>query len=143
MNAPPLLPHEKKKSRTWIVFVVLGALVFCWIGYGVFKVYRVFANSGVASTMDQQFGDQYLKSAVALVELHKLRTGRYPERLADLRFIGQWDTLAVQNVRYIVAADGASYFVEVQRGWIGKPKLELPPEFWRGTGYNPKLAETK
>jgi hypothetical protein len=89
------------------------------------------------------FGDQHLKTAVALIELHKVRTGRYPEDLGKLRFTGQWDMLALQSVRYIVAADGASYYVEVERGWIGKPKLEMPAEFWRGTGFNPKLAGYK
>jgi hypothetical protein len=29
--------------------------------------------------------------------------------------------------------------VEVERGWIGKPDLERPAGFWRGTGYRVKF----
>lgn len=89
------------------------------------------------------FGDQHLKTAVALIELHKVRTGRYPEDLGKLQFTGQWDLIALQSVRYVAAKDGSSYYVEVQRGWIGKPKLSMPAEFWFGTGYNPKLGDSK
>jgi hypothetical protein len=49
--------------------------------------------------------------------------------------------MAIQSVRYVSANDGSSYFVEVKRGWIGKPALKMPVGFWHGTGYNPALAE--
>jgi hypothetical protein len=89
------------------------------------------------------FGDQHLKTAVALIELHKVRTGRYPEDLSKLQFTGQWDMIALQSVRYEAADDGCSYYVEVQRRWIGKPELRIPEEFWRGTGYNSELSGSK
>jgi hypothetical protein len=38
---------------------------------------------------DNMFGDQHLKTAVALIELHKVRYGKYPDSLRDLRFTGQ------------------------------------------------------
>src|SRR5262249_5544882 len=138
------LPSAKKKRSSWVI-VVIGVVVLLIgsVGYGVYRAVHAITASGFTSTMDQQFGDQHLKTAVALIELHKVRNGRYPEDLTKLRFTGQWDMLALQNVRYVVAPDGKSYFVEVQRGWIGKPTLELPPEFWQGTGYNPKLADTR
>ncbi len=89
------------------------------------------------------FGDQHLKTAVALIELHKVRTGKYPGDLSELQFTGQWDMIALKSVRYVSAEDRSSYYVEVQRGWIGKPELSMPAEFWRGTGYNPRLAGSK
>ncbi len=46
------------------------------------------------------FGDQHLKTAVALIELHKVRFGKYPDTLRDLKFTGQWDQLALQSVGY-------------------------------------------
>jgi hypothetical protein len=85
------------------------------------------------------FGDQHLKTTVALIELHKVRFGRYPASLSDLKFTGQWDQIALQNVFYCANSDGTAYYVEVQRGWIGKPRLEMPEEFWKGTGYNAGL----
>jgi len=92
---------------------------------------------------DQQFGDQNLKTAVALIELHKVRNGRYPADLSKLSYTGQWDMIALGSVRYVVADDGSSYYVEVQRGWVGKPTLEMPADFWHGTGFNPKLSDKK
>lgn len=140
MNPPPIQPPEKQGSRVWIVFVAVGVVLMAGLAYGAFRVFRAITNTNVVTSLDQQFGDQHLKTAVALIELHKIRNGRYPETLAQLRFTGQWDQLALQSVRYIAAKDGSSYFVDVQRGWIGKPTLELPAEFWQGTGYDPRLA---
>ena len=88
---------------------------------------------------DKKFGDQSLKTSVALIELHKLRYGLYPEKLSDLKFIGNWDPNALKSVSYTVAKDRKSYYLEVTRGWVGKPTLKMPPEFWQGTGYNPLL----
>jgi hypothetical protein len=85
------------------------------------------------------FGDQHLKTTVALIELHKVRFGKYPSSLSDLKFTGQWDQIALRSVRYYTNANRTAYYVEVERGWIGKPDLEMPAEFWRGTGYTTSL----
>jgi hypothetical protein len=82
------------------------------------------------------FGDQHLKTAVALIELHKVRYGKYPDTLRDLKFTGQWDQLALQSVAYYRSADGSHYYVEVRRGWVGKPTLQMPDGFWQGTGFS-------
>jgi hypothetical protein len=83
--------------------------------------------------MDRKFGDQYRKTAVALIEPHKVRCGEYPETLDDLRYMGHWDVAALRSVAYTPNADHTAYFVEVERGWAGRPELETPPGFWRGT----------
>ncbi len=85
------------------------------------------------------FGDQHLKTAVALVELHKVRYGRYPAALRELKFTGNWDAIALNSVAYYPAADGTADYLEVRRGWVGKPALNMPPEFWQGTGYREDL----
>ena len=139
---PPLLQTQRKKRSSWVIAgIVAGAVVI--LGLGAFFAIRSIVASGITKGPDAMFGDQHLKTAVALIELHKVRTGRYPEELSKLQFTGQWDMIALQSVRYVVAEDGSSYFVEVQHGWIGKPDLSIPAEFWRGTGYNPKLAGSK
>ena len=99
--------------------------------------------SGITKGPDNLFGDQHLKTAVALIELHKTRHGRYPASLDDLKFTGEWDQIALRSVRYYPNSDGTAYFIEVERGWIGKPKLEMPVEFWKGTGYSPSLRPSK
>jgi hypothetical protein len=43
------------------------------------------------------------------------------------------------SVRYYPNADRTGYYIEVQRGWVGKPSLQIPDEFWRGTGYSSSL----
>jgi hypothetical protein len=56
--------------------------------------------------------------------------------LFALRLRGQWDQLALQSVAYYGNADGSHYYVEVGRGWVGKPTLQMPDEFWQGTGFS-------
>jgi hypothetical protein len=79
-----------------------------------------------------KFGDQNFKTAIALIELHHLRFGTYPDSLADLRFTGAWDPNAIVSVDYHRA--GSGYELNLVRGWIGAPELSYPAEFWHGLG---------
>jgi hypothetical protein len=105
---------------------------------GVFAAHYYLEPAG-AKALDNQFGDQWLKTSVALIELHKVRYGKYPDSLSDLKFTGDWDQGALQRVRYYPNADRTAYYIEVETGWMGKPHLKMPDEFWRGTGYDPSL----
>ena len=82
--------------------------------------------------IDEQFGDQHFKSAVSAVELHKVRTGIYPESLDDLQYLGDWDRIWVQSVRYEKSDDG--YNLYITRGWAGEPSLTLPADYRQGLG---------
>jgi hypothetical protein len=104
---------------------------------------RSFFSTGFSSQADQQFGDQNLKTALALIELHRVRYGSYPDTLNDLQFTGDWDQMAIHSVLYIPSEDHTRYYLEVERGWVGKPSLILPDEFWQGTGYDPSLKSEK
>jgi len=141
MSQPPPLPPQPRSSRkspARIIITILACIVVIG-GVGIFLVIQYVRASGITRPFDDQFGDQHLKTTVALLELHKLRYGRYPQSLRDLRFTGQWDQLWLEGMRYAVSPDGAKYYVEVERGWIGKPVLSYPPQFWQGTGYSPTL----
>jgi hypothetical protein len=81
---------------------------------------------------DARFGDQHFKTAISLVELHKVRTGAYPQQLGDLTFTGEWDAIALGSVEYKQLAAG--YELNVTRGWVGQPALAYPKEFWQGLG---------
>jgi len=81
---------------------------------------------------DQKFGDQYFKTAIALVELHRMRFGEYPASLKDLKFTGDWDQIALNSVEYKRVGNG--YQLNLVRGWVGKPELRYPEEFWKGLG---------
>jgi hypothetical protein len=137
---PPPKPRPKNASFAFVVLVVVAVLVL--IATGIFAVRSIIA-SGITKGPDAMFGDQHLKTTVALIELHKVRFGKYPGSLSDLKFTGQWDQIALQSVRYYPNADRTAYYVEVERGWIGKPDLVMPDEFWRGTGYTVSLKPTR
>lgn len=82
---------------------------------------------------NQQFGDQHFKTAIALVELHKTRFGQYPETLDELNYLGDWDKIIFQSVKYEKLDEG--YALDLVNGWIGKPEnLNYPIEFWNGIG---------
>jgi hypothetical protein len=137
MQSPPPLP--RKKSLTWLwVFLAISA-VFLALLIGGIVAYRSIIASGITSGFDNKFGDQHLKTAVALIELHKVRFGRYPDSLRDLKFTGDWDQIALVNVRYYPSPNRDAYYIEAERGWIGKPTFTMSPEFWKGTGYSPAL----
>lgn len=129
-----------KATHKTLIAVLVGVglvLLISVISIG-FSV-RSFFATGFSAQADQQFGDQHLKTAVALIELHKLRYGTYPATLSELTFTGDWDQLALNSVSYTPNDERTRYYIEVERGWVGKPTLELPDAFWQGTGYDPSL----
>ncbi|WP_440224226.1 hypothetical protein ACQQ2N_03165 [Dokdonella sp. MW10] len=81
---------------------------------------------------DARMGDQNFKTAIALIELHKVRTGSYPATLDDLRFAGAWDQISLASVEYVRLESG--YELNLTRGWIGTPSLTYPNAFWQGLG---------
>jgi len=127
----------RRSTKIWIL--ALGSVAAALLVSLLAGIYWLF-RSGVTLSLDNKFGDQHLKTTVALVELHKTRYGAYPDSLSELRFVGDWDAIALGSVKYCAAQDHKSYFVEVLRGWVAKPDLELPAEFWKGTGFNSSLG---
>jgi hypothetical protein len=100
-------------------------------------------SCSVQKEADQTFGDQNFKTAIALIELHKIRTGTYPESLKDLKYVGDWDKNALASVQYKKLDNG--YELNLVRGWVGKPQLHYPPDFWTGLGLvksNMKVSAT-
>src|ERR1700759_2057072 len=113
MNPPPPLPGmpAPKKRRGWLTAGLVGGgggLILLLVGYLGF---RSIVASGITKGPDAMFGDQHLKTAVALVELHKTRYGKYPDSLRDLKFTGQWDQIAIQSVGYYPNAARTGYYL--------------------------------
>jgi hypothetical protein len=121
------------KARLFATILVALPVLLLLSGCDPFKQFQEEA--------DKTFGDQHLKTSVALIELHKLRYGSYPANLKDLKFTGEWDRIALQSVDYKAGDDRQSYYIEVKRGWVGKPELNMPEEFWQNTGYDRSLAD--
>ena len=104
---------------------LFAVLIVCSLSF-------VVAGCQFRQQADAQFGDQNFKSAIALIELHKVRFGTYPDNLADIRFTGPWDQIWMSAVKYSKLEEG--YQLDLVRGWVGTPDMEYPPEFWRGLG---------
>jgi hypothetical protein len=82
---------------------------------------------------NQTFGDQHFKTAVSLIELHKVRYGAYPENLDSLKYLGEWDYMVPSSVYYEKLEGG--YQLDLVNGVNEKPKgLTYPREFWQGLG---------
>ena len=119
---PSMLARRRDVIPRWSAYVVVVCAVFFFFtGCGRFR-----------QQADAQFGDQNFKSAIALIELHKVRFGSYPAALADLKFLGSWDQNWLSGVEYRKLDDG--YELNVIRGLIGTPELQFPADFWHGLG---------
>jgi hypothetical protein len=136
--SPPPPPRPRPKRRPPWFYALAGLAGLAVFVGGIFAFIYVIAP-GTGKAFDKQFGDQHLKTSIALIELHKLRYGKYPDSLSDLKYTGQWDQIALQSVRYYPNTNRTAYYIEVERGWMGKPDLSMPDEFWRGTGYDLSL----
>lgn len=84
----------------------------------------------VEQSMDK-FNDQAFKDVVALVELYKLRNGRYPNSLNELEFAGAWDMVHHASVSY-ERLDSFHYSVMIDGKLPEKGKY--PKSFYRGLG---------
>jgi len=86
---------------------------------------------GFQKQADEQFGDQFFKTAISLIELHRIRFGSYPDSLRDLKFTGQWDQAVLSSVEYKKLENG--YELNLTRGWMGKPLPEYRTCIFRQT----------
>lgn len=130
--------------NTNVKYGLLAIGLIVAIGLVLSLLLKGVIRTGITAGPDKLFGDQHLKTSVALVELHKVRYGEYPEDLSDLKFTGAWDAIHTSSVFYVRSEDKQSYFLEVKRGWLGKPQnLSMDEEFWQGTGYDISLYSVR
>jgi hypothetical protein len=61
----------------FIIIIVISVVVIVFVAGAILAV-RSVVESGITRGPDNLFGDQHLKTAVALIELHKVRFGKYP-----------------------------------------------------------------
>ncbi|MGB0431940.1 MAG: hypothetical protein ACPGLV_15810 [Bacteroidia bacterium] len=83
--------------------------------------------------------DKEFKSAIANIELHKIRTGEYPEKLSDIRFLSAFDSSYVNIVSYkkldsVYKLDLKSMNDLELNGQKIEVKIEYSKEFWEGLG---------
>jgi len=109
------------------------------VAFASCALFMAVASCSVKQQADAMFGDQHFKTAIALVELYKVRHGTYPEALSDLDFVGDWDKGALMAVEYHRLPDG--YELNVTHGWVGRPTLRYPAQFWNGLGLKKSNAK--
>jgi hypothetical protein len=122
------------------IIVIVGGIVTT--GLLAVSLPLILKRSGACAYtlfFDHKFGDQHLKTTVALLELYNTRHGHYPGRLSDLDFVGDWDRIALNSVAYYANDTQTHYYLEVTRGWLCSPSLQYPDDFWNGTGYDPSV----
>jgi len=77
--------------------------------------------------------DKLFQTAIALVELHQVRFGTYPDSLENLPFLSAYDrAVLVRGLRYEKQPEG--YALDVMTPQGEKPSLSYPADFWRGLG---------
>lgn len=99
----------------------------------------LLAACGMPQLPQSRFGDQAVKTTVAMVELHKLRYGEYPETLDQLRFKGDWDAIWLNYVSYRRLEQG--YELNILMDKLNQfpmqdptEQIKLPAEFFQNTG---------
>lgn len=76
-----------------------------------------------------KFADQEFKTTVALVELHKTRTGTYPDKISEIKYTGDWDMLTGEHTVYQKIDDG--YTLSITQF---EDELIYPDDFYEGLG---------
>jgi hypothetical protein len=95
-------------------------------------------NDGMAQAQTMM-ADQQFKSAIAQVELHKLRNGAYPNSLSELQFLSAMDSSMFHSIKYTRLDTAYEMNIDLDvPSFDGKSKkrinLTYPPEFWKGLG---------
>jgi hypothetical protein len=105
------------------IFLIVGVLFFSACHF-----------PEVQQKMEGQFSDQNFKTSISLIELYKIRYGRYPASLDSLTFMGDWDKMIYGFVKYERLDTG--YRLDIVPGPMHvKPgELSFPSDFWRGIG---------
>lgn len=90
-------------------------------------------NTNPLQAVNGEFGDQHFKTAVSLIELHRVRHGVYPDSLGALEFTGDWDQIALASVDYERVGEG--YSLRIVQGFAQEtPRLSYPAAFFKGLG---------
>ena len=140
----PLQPSKPSKPWSTKKRVLVGSALFGLVVasglVGAFAIKSALGGWSVTRKANALFGEQYFISTLAHVELHQTRYGTYPEDLDDLKFLGEWDQGYLQAVRYCTNDERSAYYFEVERGFSGKPEIELDDEVFQGTGFDADLG---
>lgn len=91
---------------------------------------------GFQQEAGKKFGDQHFKTAISLIELHKIREGNYPETLQHLKYLGDWDMMIFGSLQYKKLDEGyeLNLIDPFSGAKIKEEGLKYPGDFWNGLG---------
>lgn len=89
--------------------------------------------------MQQMLADQHFKSAVGAIGLHKLRNGKYPASLYELKYLNPMDSTMFNFVEYksldsLYELNVKGEYPSLTGKEMNKINLKYPKEFWKGLG---------
>jgi len=93
-------------------------------------------------TMLIEVNEQHFKTAISLIELHKIRFGSYPESIDSIKYTGIMDKGIQAYVKYEKIEDGYTLDL-INVGPMGIKNIDYPPEFWAGLGLKSSNLKTK
>jgi hypothetical protein len=110
----------------WIFFAIIAT---------PFQIAYHLSGAGkqLSSNFNRDHEDQNFKKAIALIELHNIRFGDYPESLQEesfKEFMGDWDKFIYNAVIYSRLEGGYELNLNSQESL----QLEYPQAFWNGLG---------
>jgi hypothetical protein len=124
-----------------VIWTIVGASALAVV-FSVFWIRTIRTIEEQWSTpaaRAEYIGRKAMNRGVGLVELHRLRHGRYPSTLADLRFLSEFDRTDLSWLEYASTEDGGAYYLGLGEDVPRAKTVTWPPEYWLGTGYDPEL----
>jgi hypothetical protein len=117
-------------SIPWMIFWIFFAVIMA-----PFQIAYHASSAGKQSSSNftRNHEDQNFKKAIALIELHNIRFGDYPENLQEenfREFLGEWDKFIYNAVTYSKLDGGYELNLNSQEFL----QLEYPSAFWNGLG---------
>ncbi len=83
--------------------------------------------------LDKLHADRCFKSAIAVLELHKLRFGKYPDAFNKLLFLNAFEKKEIEYVEYKKLPNGYELNLIIAK-FKSEINLNYPSEFWQGLG---------
>lgn len=88
--------------------------------------------------MQVELADQTFRRMLGEIEMHKLRTGKYPASLGELQFLNSFDSANFHIVEYHLLDSGYELNLHMKAARLNGNQTEImlsyPKEFWQGLG---------
>lgn len=88
--------------------------------------------------LQTDLADQTFRKTLGEIELHKLRYGKYPSSLTEIKFLNKMDSVNFHSVEYRLLDSGYELNLHQKAASLNGQQTEItweyPDEFWQGLG---------